>query len=246
MPKRHAFTLVELLVVIGIIAVLVAILLPALNRAREQARSVQCLSNLRQLGMAFTMYTNAYKRFPRSAVSVPPLREDWFHWKSHINHDLHRGGIAEFMSQPFNVGAWRCPSDVVENHARASTGYLFSYSVNFNICVWESHPFMPGQRTLLPTQIRNASEKILIIDESSETVDDGAWAYQWSQGSGLNVLSNRHVRRSELSGNPDAGFGNVCFADGHADRIDRARSYDHKHYDPFYPGSSPLSVAPGY
>src|SRR4051812_34984097 len=59
--ERHAFTLVELLVVIGIIAVLISILLPALNRARESARQVQCLSNIRQLATGTVMFAGEHK-----------------------------------------------------------------------------------------------------------------------------------------------------------------------------------------
>ena len=85
--ERHtAFTLVELLVVIGIIALLIAILLPSLNKAREQSRTVNCLSNMRQLGLANAQYIVNYKGFtvpndygnPNTDAGGVIIDETWF------------------------------------------------------------------------------------------------------------------------------------------------------------------------
>ena len=70
MRRRRGFTLVELLVVIGIIALLIAILMPALNKARQQALTVKCGSNLHNMGIAMTMYTQQYGAYPGHASVV--------------------------------------------------------------------------------------------------------------------------------------------------------------------------------
>src|SRR5829696_7969405 len=69
--RRLGFTLVELLVVIGIIAVLISLLLPALSRAREAATKTQCLSNLHQIGVYLQMYQN------QSKGKIPIFTSDW-------------------------------------------------------------------------------------------------------------------------------------------------------------------------
>jgi prepilin-type processing-associated H-X9-DG protein/prepilin-type N-terminal cleavage/methylation domain-containing protein len=99
--KRNAFTLVELLVVIGIVAVLVAILLPVLASVRQQSVTLKCLANLRICGQAFEMYIDEHKGFvPYPNTGIDPSGKDCTVWFTVIDPYLnsiantHRSGVA--------------------------------------------------------------------------------------------------------------------------------------------------------
>ena len=162
--RAAAFTLVELLVVIGIIALLVGILFPVLNKARDQANTVKCLSNLRQIGMAAVQYTSANKGYilPADVDLGPPYANPSFgrNWNDTWATIL----VAQnYLPYPRNLApdpppglddVLACPSGILEmsqvthtsvnvpnsrRDARGSMGYLHQSAVlepGLNLFVW--------------------------------------------------------------------------------------------------------------
>jgi prepilin-type N-terminal cleavage/methylation domain-containing protein/prepilin-type processing-associated H-X9-DG protein len=166
--RKSGFTLVELLVVIGIIAILVSLLLPSLNRARESARRTQCLSNIRQISMAFFMYTGENKGwfpsvavfggqlgYPSNTVGHPQMTptwvgwpEDWIVWRNKQAEDPLEGSIISYMNNP-SPSVMRCPSDDTGLRASSFGGidYPYSYVMNSYLsygAVYNPHSTMPG------------------------------------------------------------------------------------------------------
>jgi prepilin-type N-terminal cleavage/methylation domain-containing protein len=214
MRRVRAFTLVELLVVIGIIAVLVAALLPALNRARENARRVACASNMRQLTVALRMYANDNRqRFP----------PDWIHWEE--GQDLADAPVTQYLGGRDTVaGVFRCPSDYMENPRRLLSGFrTYDYSYAKNMYVRSSV----------------SAEIILLIDQDVQFGVGSIWyAYSaWYEGYAAE-LSARHDPTAKPRARPgnDRAFdrrsewesrGNVACCDGHVEQMTRVFIYQH-------------------
>lgn len=105
---RNGFTLVELLVVIAIIGVLVALLLPAVQAARETARRARCSNNLRQLGLALIGYHDAYKQYPKGVASGPvAFKDDGYGWAVALLPFLEETALFELINPDWEPGVFR-------------------------------------------------------------------------------------------------------------------------------------------
>ncbi len=198
MREKSGFTLIELLVVVAIIAVLVALLLPALGKAREISRRVSCASNLHQLGMGFHYYANESSDWLPLAYDVRIYRA----WPYKIGPFLAAGSTS---GSPTNAEAlFFCPSDPNKVHA-----YDFANGWNYsmNPCLGNTDP-SPYETRFLQRKgsTERASELFLLCE---------FWYYRFVPDPWNNTFY------------PDANHGEpnrqTLFVDGHVDFINRER-----------------------
>ncbi len=215
MYRRRAFTLVELLVVIAIIALLMAVLVPALRRARNQAREVVCKSNLRQVGLGANMYAGEWDMYVPRGLGGGSGKA-WF--QLFMPHLSQRAAGGDYRS----VDIYRCPSypDKEQTVCFVVNGWEFS-----------SRSDMTGREVLKPTKLTECSrraETIYLADN-----EDGRWrdiirkaddpgenmcdVWQPSHLPGSNAQGRRNGRRVAEARHRD---GCHClFLDWHVERL---------------------------
>lgn len=214
--RRYGFTLIELLVVIAIIAILAAMLLPSLSRAKLAAQASNCANNVKQLQVAWLMYSDDNAGLLVNNTSTADTRNYRQSWVNNIqdwatseeNTDrfyILSGKLAAYVSK--NVAVYKCPSDqsVAQNGPR-----LRSISLNAMMGDPLINPnrFNPDWTQFLKSvQVPRPSSFFTFIEEHPDTINDGYYMNTWNDIKWGNLPASYHN-----------GAANIAWADGHIER----------------------------
>jgi prepilin-type N-terminal cleavage/methylation domain-containing protein/prepilin-type processing-associated H-X9-DG protein len=216
--SRRAFTLIELLVVIAIIAILAAMLLPALSRAKAKAQGTQCLGNVRQLQLASLVYlSDSSDVFPNNDVGSPTSEAGPKAWiegnvqrfttppQSYDTYWISSGLLWQYNK---SYGIYRCPSSraivnaiTPHNRSYAISGWLSCNNIN------QVKNDVYATEVLKSTAVKNPSQVIDFMEENQISIDNGV----------IGIFSRSTVGIWNLPSNRHNNSGTLTFVDGHAE-----------------------------
>ncbi len=209
MKRNKRFTLIELLVVVAIIAILAALLLPALAQARGKAHAIKCMNNLKQWNASAHHYTDEYNEyiFPREPTSQDstPRPKTWFYVASPLVY-YYLGPITTALNLKWNLSGTSfnaCPSRPNELYSASNSWRYFSYIANGLVTHNDKLGGSGAMRNLKLNQVRSPSQIILISESVDFDLTYGIKDYM-NLSTYKNCLATIH-----------SGGSNVLWVDGH-------------------------------